>query len=128
MFAITTSNVGAADMLVRGGADVKHVDYQGVTPLMLAASMGDWDCVHLLLRSRAEVDAIDLNGWTPLHYAAFGGNPDCCELLIEEGANRKIKNNQNRRALHIAQSKGFGDVIAVLEDKKSKLFAEEYAA
>lgn len=128
MFAVSTSNVGAADMLLKNGADVAHVDYQGVTPLMLASSIGDWDCTHLLLKHNANVDAVDLNGWTPLHHAAFGGNPDVCELLIEEGANRKIKNNQNRKALHIARSKGFGNVIAVLEDKKSVLYVEEYDA
>jgi ankyrin repeat protein len=126
MFAISTSNVGAVELFLNSGADVMHVDYQGVTPLMLACSLGDWDSAFMLLRVGADVDTVDLNGWTPLHYAAFGGNPDCCELLIEEGADRKIKNNQHRKALHIARSKGFGDVISVLEDKKSSLFADAY--
>lgn len=126
MFAVSTSNIGAVEMLLSAGADVGHVDYQSVTPLMLACSLGDWDCSLVLLRAGANVDTVDLNGWTPLHHAAFGGNPDCCDLLIDEGADRKIKNNQHRKALHIARSKGFGDVVAVLEDKKSELYADAY--
>ena len=126
MFAVSTSNTGAVEMLINARADIMHVDYQGVTPLMLACSLGDWDSSLLLLRAGAEVDCVDLNGWAPLHFAAFGGNPDCCELLIEEGADRKLRNNQHRKPVHLARSKGYGDVVAVLEDKKSSLYTDAY--
>ena len=56
-----------------------------LTPLHLAAAVGNKDLVEILLSSNATVNALDGNGWTPLHLAAIGGYKDIVGRLRQHG-------------------------------------------
>ena len=58
---------GAADLLLRHGADPNTRGEFGYTPLHVAAANGDPDLVLILLVSGAQVDALNDQGATPLH-------------------------------------------------------------
>ena len=74
--AANTDHADAAIMLLRSGADPSAVnEYNGWTPMWLAASEGHPQVARLLVQAGARNDIVlaDENGITPLHLAAAGG-------------------------------------------------------
>jgi ankyrin repeat protein len=69
------------------GADVNKGDNTGMTPLMIAAKLGNHNLAAYLLENGADPTIYDdyLNG--PLHWSAVGGSfPDLNAYLIAKGA------------------------------------------
>lgn len=58
----------------------------GVTPLMLAARLGETAILEFLLSRGAEVNSKDKANLTPLMYAVLHGNKAAIDLLIKNGA------------------------------------------
>lgn len=118
MYSLHNRTHEISHLLIKEGADVNGCDFQDVSPLMIACCIDDAEMTLALTANLANVDKQDFNGWTPLHYAAFGCSAESCRILISYGADRTVKDNKNRRALHIARYKDVkvGECIAVLED------------
>jgi ankyrin repeat protein len=67
-----------------------------------------------------EDNVTDLNlktegGWTPLMFAVSHGYADIVHALVEAGADVWLLNRQNEDVFHIAQKKGFLDILEILE-------------
>ena len=78
-------------------------DYNGVTPLAVAASEGDKDVVKLLLeRNDVEVNHCDDQGSTPLYVALDRVYTKIAELLLERGANVNLATDSDWTPLHLA--------------------------
>lgn len=75
-----------ASSLLRKGADVNACDNQGVTALMIAASIGIFELAKFFLDNGALVDAQDNNNHTSLIMACSYGYKNIVALLIEKGA------------------------------------------
>jgi ankyrin repeat protein len=74
-------------LILEHGADVNSRNHSpGVTPLHLAASIGDREKCALLIKYRADVNIPSDRGATPLMFAAFWGYRPVCELLLANGA------------------------------------------
>lgn len=68
------------------GLDSKTVDH-ALTPLMIAAGLGEVQTVERLLRNGADVNTVDPQmGATALHKAAQGGNTAVIAQLLDHGA------------------------------------------
>lgn len=120
-YSILNGNHKITKMLLSCGASVNMVDFQCLSPLMLAASKNDVLHVKMLCAVHAEVDLQDDQGWTALHHAAANNAPDCMAVLISEGADKRVRDLNRRRPLHIAKFKNFGKCVAVLSNKSSLL-------
>jgi ankyrin repeat protein len=59
--------------------------------------------VALLLEESAYIDAESPNGTTPLMMAAQYGEPDVLRLLLKEGADARLRNQQQLTALDFAR-------------------------
>jgi len=74
-------------VLISGGASSNIPDKRGITPLHLAAELGNTQiCVHLIKSGRAQVNAIDQHGAIPLHYAVHQSHWHVAEVLLSFGA------------------------------------------
>jgi ankyrin repeat protein len=70
-WAAIANRLEMARLLIQRGADVNHVDKNGMTPLLYAASIdfGDTSMIDLLLKSGARADARTKEGLTALELA-----------------------------------------------------------
>lgn len=75
-------------------------NYDGVTPLHLAAQEGRLAVIDVLLRNQAVLDTPDMDGNTPIHYAAKR-NQRIVTHLIYCGADPKLKNREGFTAAQL---------------------------
>lgn len=117
--------------------DVNLQTEQGLTPLILAAREGHYQCVHILLRFGAKVAICDkINGMTAVHYSSKNGHSQTLTLLLHNSENREVINkvdNSKRTALMLAVSSNHIECVQTLlkcgadpnivdDDKHSCLF------
>lgn len=78
--------------LVRAGADPNKKDYDGRSPLHLAASRGYEDIAQFLIQEGVDINVADNFGNTPLLEAIKNGQEHVASLLVKEGASLQIDN------------------------------------
>ena len=81
-------------VLISGGASSNIPDKSGMTPLHVAAELGNTQiCVHLIKGGRAQVNAIDQHGAIPLHYAVHQSRWHVAEVLLSFGARPAVQDD-----------------------------------
>jgi len=91
--AIETGDARRIRACLKAGADVDRRDeVLGISPLSLAATVGDLELARLLLAHDASINAKNKDGSIPLHGAALFGWVDMLQLLLAAGANPAAKN------------------------------------
>lgn len=85
--SIHAGDLAATTTAIRAGTDVNARGPDGLTPLMIAAALGQAQDVALLLTAGADVHAVEPRmGATALHKAAQSGSADVLALLLDHGA------------------------------------------
>eukprot|EP00759_Apiculatamorpha_spiralis_P051871 PhF_6_TR552/c0_g1_i2/m.511 len=87
---------------------VDPIDFDGMTPLHLAASQSE-HVAKLLLNVGSDLHAEDSHGNTPLHYACFYGVEAVARLLLDCGAAPNARNHGGNTPLHYAVLRGEED-------------------
>ncbi|KAG2456361.1 ANR50 protein, partial [Polypterus senegalus] len=122
----SASHAGSTDvvsLLLSKGADPTIQDYQGQTPLMLAARQGHARVLQCLLewaqkdgRRLDLVDHADREGWTALRSAAWGGHAEAVRILLEAAAEVDGSDSEGRTALRAAAWGGHEEILQTLLD------------
>jgi ankyrin repeat protein len=100
-------------------SNVKVIPGQRLTPLHLAAEVGDRAVIEKLLQRGADANAVDLELETPLHAAVGHGFPsplDVIDVLVHGGANVDSRDREGRTPLFLAACKGDDAAVARLLD------------
>ena len=104
--AVEREKMKALQYLLKNKIKVNLADYEGVTPLMCAASLGDLDSVNLLCAANAAIPLQDKNKRSAVGYASRNGHclvaerllnlchPDSFEALINEAVTQAIAYDQ----------------------------------
>lgn len=103
--------------LIAQGANVDEVNWQGRTPLVIAAQFGRLGIAKLLLDHGANVNAqaaADANHVFPLEVAARRGYYAIAKLLLDKGANINMVDGWGRTALHEAAYYGYESIVRLL--------------
>lgn len=112
--AAALGDVVAVRALLAAGAATDGRSADGWTPLHLAAFFADRETVDALLAAGADVHAVSANPTAnqPLH-AAFAGRTDraVVERLIEAGADVGARAGAGWTPLHLAASRGAGELV-----------------
>jgi hypothetical protein len=109
-------DVAEATALLAAGADVRHRDYGGFTPLGAAATRRDVALVNLLLARGADAKTRDMLGLTPLLDASGkSGSTAMVKRLLAAGADPNQKANDGKAALTIAQELGHENVVKLFQ-------------
>ena len=116
--AISISDVGQAESLIRAGADVNAANRYGVTPLSLAAGEGNARVLDALFKAGADArkaDAALHEGRTLLMLAARTGNVDALKLLLSHGASvNAVETRTGTTALMWAALENRADAVRAL--------------
>ncbi|MBL8150437.1 MAG: glutaminase A [Blastocatellia bacterium] len=88
IWAASKGDLTAVQRLVACGVDLNVADYDGRTPLHLAASEAHEHVVRYLLKQSVNVNPVDRWGGTPLSDAYRQGNQMIIQLLEENGGIR----------------------------------------
>ncbi|CAL4140772.1 unnamed protein product [Meganyctiphanes norvegica] len=108
------------------GCDVSITDTNGNTPIHLAASLSDHQCLAALLtgpRNGARsalsnaINAYNYHGETPLHLAVMSGNLLMVQLLIQAGAQvHQCERKRGANPLHLCAERGQHSIAQYLID------------
>ncbi len=112
--AVSHGDEEAIKRLILQGANV-HMEFDGRTPLHIAARQGQTAVAKLLIANGAYVDeaeASDLH--TPLYDAAKNGHISVAQLLLTEGANVNARAAKGNTPLLVAACSGHVDVVKLL--------------
>lgn len=97
------------------GIDAKAVAKDGVTPLMVAARLGNASFVQALI-PMSDVKAADKDGYTALHYAIDAGSLPIARALIVSGADPLAKSSEGDTAIDRAVMRPDEAILAYLLD------------
>lgn len=98
-----TANKEHLRLLLQLGADVNHLDINGRTPLMLAASMGRFPAVKLLMSNYASAGIFDNYGWNALMFGVYYNHFETVTFMLNNGVDPNLISPQGITALKIAQ-------------------------
>ena len=104
--------------LVSHGANVNHVNANGLTPLMMASLTGYSDTIKFLLEKGANINAVTPEGKTSLMFAVINGRIGLVKILLE---NEPIKvdihavDRDGQTALMMAENLGFSNIVQLLK-------------
>lgn len=76
----------------------------GITPLMVASSLGNKNILLLLLEYGAKVDLVDNLGNSALIYASTNNHVDIVKILVSWKADVNIKNKRGESALSVSNN------------------------
>lgn len=107
-------SVEAAQVLLKGGADVSLRSNDRCTPLHLACLRGNLNVARLLLDAGAPLEARTVFAGTALYLAAQSGHAPLVQLLLQRGAQSTIREYQGMQPLHAAAQQGHTAVVSQL--------------
>merc|ERR1712232_427840 len=73
--------LGMAKKIMEMKAEIEKSDRNGMTPLSIAAYLGNLEMCRLLIGFGCSMSSVDKQNFTPLHHAAKNGHKDVCHLL-----------------------------------------------
>jgi ankyrin repeat protein len=103
--AVTFGYPDVLKSLIDAGADATITEGSGINLVHWATITNRPEVIPVLLAAQADINATDEFGFTPLMYAATidEGNVDAVTVLLKAGADRSIRNKENRTPLDQAR-------------------------
>ena len=124
--AAVKDDVPMLKLALAGGCDPKNITspYIG-TALIAAAHLGHAEVVRVLIAAGAPLDHVNNLGWTALMESIVLGNggkahTDSLEALVKAGANLNIADRQGVTPLDHARSRGYAEMVRILETAGAK--------
>ena len=119
-YAVRYADETTLQKLIELGLDAKTPASDGVTPLMVAADMGNEAFAQALV-AMSDVNAADAQGRAALHFAAKTGSLPIVRILVRNGANAEAVTKEGDSVLDVAVALPSEGVIAfLLDDAKVK--------
>lgn len=101
-------------LLATGSINVNQGDDKGVTPLIVAAGVGNLRVVKILLDRGADALVVTDEGVTALHFSSGRGHLAIVKMLLKAGADAEGKSEGLGAPLHMAAEKGHWEVMRAL--------------
>ncbi len=112
--AARSSDPGVAALLRDAAAEIDAINHEGLTPLGVACTVGNWRLARFLLERGARSEP---EGATPVLLAAAGGeedDPAGVALLLRHKAKVDARGRDGRSALHLAAGSGHPEIVEAL--------------
>ena len=99
--------------LIAAGADLSLRDSSGSTPLHRSILNGKVQVTNEILKhvSGVAINRKDKSGWTSLHVAVYSGNYEVAEKLVEMGADKDVKDLDEKTPLDHAKDERMRSIV-----------------
>lgn len=115
--AIQTGKLEIVQSLIQTSPELRDGHFSsGLSPLNLAASLGQSDIVAYLLSIGADIETVDNEGSQPVHNAAAFGATAIVESLVAKGSRLDAVDLNGMTPLLFASSRGHLDLVKWLVD------------
>lgn len=95
-----------AELLIKFGVNINHLDNNGQTCLFYAAREGQLEMCKFLINRGCKYDLIDKNKKTPLHFAKGSKHPSVIEYLTSlKESNKSTKQAKEPRQAEVKVEK-----------------------
>lgn len=105
---------GVRYLLEQGGDDNTRDPEFNATLLHWACYLDNPHLLLLLLENGANIEAVNLHGQTPLIVSAAMGNEFATRHLLYRGAEKSVRDKEERTAFDWAEAKGFRDLLQLV--------------
>jgi ankyrin repeat protein len=121
--AIREFHLPLIGLLIKGGADINHLNNLGQTPIFAAVEENFLEAVELLLESGVTLMVKDSGGNTPMHFLVSKKEVNYLvgDLLLEGGLSLDSKNNKNMTPLHRGAESGSLSGCTFLLERGAKI-------
>lgn len=120
-WAIVNKRTDIALLIIEAGADLNTETNKGVTPLFLAASLGNVDIVRALLgKPDIKINTVHFSGYNALESAAMRGHTEVVRMLLAAGA--IVQRSTLLNELNRADRTEIAALINQLLEEKASLF------
>lgn len=120
MIAATKGYPILVKKLLRRTRNIDARNKNGSTALMIATALGHYKIMSLLLGAGADINALDNHHHTPLIRAVYQNDVQSVLLLVGAGADKQITDQDGDTPLAIAKSKGYNEIIRILEGRSNE--------
>ncbi|MBI1821157.1 MAG: ankyrin repeat domain-containing protein [Nitrospirae bacterium] len=113
-------DVTKINSMLASGADVNEKNYQGMTPLMIALSMGQYEIAKLLIAHGADTNATTDDGTSVLHIAVgtsiigIDTNKEIINSLLKRGAQVNSSRTGGGTPLMTASYSNDAEIVKIL--------------
>lgn len=97
--------------------NLNHQTIEGVTPLLLAISIEDFEMANFLIDYGADINIADNNGISPIHLAVQSSDIRIVKKLIKAGADLSSMTSAGNLPLALAVNYGNTQIIKLLFNK-----------
>jgi hypothetical protein len=115
-WAATTAEWGIFELLLKAGADVGNIGWDGGTVLHRACHYEKPEMAELLIRRGVDRHRQNQWGRSALHVAARRGHVEVAELLIKHGLDPDAATKEGWTPLHVAAKSGHPHMLEFLRD------------
>eukprot|EP00117_Sycon_ciliatum_P027281 scpid10547/ scgid22202/ Serine/threonine-protein phosphatase 6 regulatory ankyrin repeat subunit C len=116
-YTVIAGYLDIAAILIDNGADLAHLDNEGMSVAHCAAAVGLIDFLQMLQSATPQLlSKASESGTTPVHEAAMSGESVCLEYLISAGCAVRCKLTDGFTPLHLAAEAGHYHCTALLLD------------
>ena len=92
--------------------------YNGLTALMYASRENKINVMNYLIKHGAFIDATTLHNETALFWAVSNGHIQAVRILLDYDADTKIKNNEGKTVMDLANELSRNDIIKMISEKE----------
>ncbi|MGF1705474.1 ankyrin repeat domain-containing protein [Enterovibrio baiacu] len=116
--ATIMGNEPLVTLLLSKAANPNVSNWQGESPVYMAAQWGEDDILDKLLQAGADSNSVSGKlAFSPLMIAVLNEHHSTVEILVAYGADPGYTNSEDVSAVSIAIDNGYGELLAVLETK-----------
>lgn len=112
--AITYGNMDILNLTIKNNVDMNYIDETSLSkdsPLIMAAYSGSKSIMQKVIKNGADINYKNAEGATALMKVSNEGWTECAKLLVDAGADKNIKDNDDKKAVDYAKDSSIKKIV-----------------